>query len=266
MRTPPGRDVLRAFGATAEPRLLDGGRGRTWRSGPIVLKPVDLAAESAWRASVLDALPDTGAFRLARPVRAASGAWLHEGWEACRHVAGRTDPERWNDAIEAGAAFHEAIAGTARPPFLADRDDWWSLADRASWSPEPIVGAPVLRRLAAARAPVRARPQLVHGDLLGNVLYAPGLPPAIIDWAPYWRPPSWAAAVAAVDAMCWHGADETLLDRWSGLEAWPQMLLRALLYRMITDREADRAAGRRWEPHPAYGPVAAALLRRAEPR
>lgn len=103
--------------------------------------------------------------------------------------------------------------------------------------------------------------QLVHGDLLGNVLYEPGLPPAIIDWAPYWRPRSWAVAVAAGDAMCWHGADETLLDCWSNFEAWSQLLLRALRFRMLTDREAVRFGGRHWEPHPAYTPVAEALIR-----
>lgn len=260
VRRAPTGDVLEAFGATAAVRPLDGGRGQAWRAGEIVLKPVDLAAESVWRTSVLDSLADGDAFRVARPIRAASGEWTHDGWEASLHVAGDTDPTRWNDAIEAGAAFHEAIADVARPSFLDERDDWWSRADRASWNSDPIEDAPIVRRLADARAPVTVNHQLVHGDLLGNVLYEPGLAPAVIDWAPYWRPTSWAAAVAAVDAMCWHGADETLLDRWSKLDAWPQMLLRALLFRMVTDREATRASGRTWEPHPAYEPVADAVI------
>jgi hypothetical protein len=32
---------------------------------------------------------------------------------------------------------------------------------------------------------------------------------------------------------------------------------------MITDLEAARAADRQWDPHPAYQPVAAALIRAA---
>ncbi|WP_091039103.1 aminoglycoside phosphotransferase [Glycomyces harbinensis] len=258
MQQPP-QDVLAAFGAGRSPRLLDGGRGRTWRAGPIVLKPADLPVESRWRASVLEAVADTGRFRVARPVRAASGDWLHGGWEAWRHAEGRTDPKRWDDALDAGAAFHEALAGVARPAFLDDRDDWWSRADRVSWDLEAVEEHPTLEPLMRARRPVGAAAQAVHGDLLGNVLYAPGLPPAVIDWAPYWRPAGWAAAVAVVDALCWHGAGGSLL---AGAERsdWPQMLLRALLFRMITDREAGRAGGGEWHPHPAYAPVAALVI------
>ncbi|AEG43893.1 TIGR02569 family protein [Isoptericola variabilis] len=263
MGTAPPQDVLDAFGATAEPRPLDGGRGGTWRAGEIVLKLVDLPVESEWRASILDTLPAADGFRVARPVRAVSGQWLYRGWEASRHVAGRTDPTRWGEAVDAGAAFHEAIAGEARPSFLDDRDDPWSRADRAAWDLAPLEDTPLVARVAAARTPIVVDHQLVHGDLLGNVLHEPGLPPAIIDWPPYWRPPSWAVAVAVVDAMCWHGADETLLDRWTRLDAWPQMLLRALLFRMLTDREAAGDRRQPWAPHAAYGPVARAVVRRA---
>lgn len=260
----PPQDVLDAFAADDEPRLLDGGQGETWRVGGIVLKPAGLAAEVRWRASVLDALPDTDRVRLARPVRAASGDWLHEGWEAWHHLPGRTDSTRCDDAVEAGAAFHELLADVPRPDFLAVRDNSWSRGDRVSWDLDAVAEAPALRGLMAARAPVSVGEQLVHGDLLGNVLYEAGLPPAIIDWSPYWRPTSWAAAVAVVDALCWHGADAALVERWAHLPAWPQMLLRALLYRMITDLEAARPRSVDWEPHPAYGPVAALVLDRVE--
>lgn len=97
-----------------------------------MLKPVDLVAESVWRPSVLDAMPASGAFRIARPVRAASGEWLYDGWEASSHTAGHADPTRWNDAVDVGSAFHEAIADVVRPSFLDDRDDWWSVAERAA--------------------------------------------------------------------------------------------------------------------------------------
>ncbi len=269
MPTPPPRDVLEAFGARTEPQLLDGGRGQTWRAGDIVLKPVDLPVESRWRATVLDQLPESDAFRVPRPIKAASGDWLVQGWEACRRVAGRTDPTRWREAIATGTAFHQAIAELPRPAFLDDRDDWWSRADRASWDAAPMDD-PLLKQLAECRVPVKADNQVVHGDLLGNVMYAPGLAPAVIDWPPYWRPVAWSAAVAAVDAMCWneapidafvsHPEEEASLDRF---ESWTQMLIRALLFRMITDLEATRAADRHWDPHPAYQPVAAALIRRA---
>lgn len=260
MPMPPSLDVLEAFAAVGEPHLLDGGQGETWRVGSVVLKPAGLAAEVRWRASTLEALPDTDLVRIARPLRAVSGDWLHEGWEASCYTAGRTDPTRWDAAVETGAAFHELLTAVPRPDFLDSRDNWWSRGDRISWDLTATSDAPILRRLLAARAPISVGEQLVHGDLLGNVLYEPGLAPAIIDWAPYWRPTSWAAAVAVVDALCWQGADNALVERWSHLEEWPQMLLRALLYRMITDLEAAQSSGHDWQPHPAYEPAVKLVL------
>lgn len=261
---PPSQGVLEAFAVVGEPILLEGGQGETWRVGSLVLKPSGLAAEARWRASTLAALPDSDQVRIARLVRALSGEWLHEGWEACHHLAGRTDPTRWDDAIEAGAAFHRLLATVPRPGFLDGRDNWWSRGDPISWDLAAAAVAPVLHPLMEARKPIAVPEQLVHGDLVGNVLYEPGLPPAIIDWAPYWRPTSWAAAVAVVDALCWHGADHRLVERRSHLAEWPQMLLRALLYRMITDQEAAKAAGNEWEAHPAYEPVTKLVLALAE--
>lgn len=260
----PPQDVLDAFGAVGEPRLLDGGQGETWRLGGIVIKPAGLAVEVRWRALALDSLPDSERVRIARPMRAASGDWLHDGWEAWRHVPGRTYLTRCDDAVEAGTAFHELLAGVPRPDFLATRDNWWSRGDRVSWDLDAVAEVSTLRPLMEARVAVSGDEQLVHGDLLGNVLYEPGLPPAIIDWAPYWRPTSWASAVAVIDGLCWHGAEAELVQRWAHLAVWPQMLLRALLYRMITDLEVARSRGEDWEPHPAYEPVAALILEQVE--
>ncbi|MFB9662985.1 TIGR02569 family protein [Glycomyces mayteni] len=259
----PPRTVLEAFGSTAEPVLLEGGQGRTWRSGGLVLKPVDNPAEAEWRAETLSALPESDTFRIPRPIPTRTGEWTAEGWEATQLLPGRTDPKRWNDAIEVGAAFHRAIRDVSRPDFLDTRDDWWTLADRDSWNLDFTPDDPTLRDLAEARTPVAVAHQLTHGDLLGNILYEPGLPPAIIDWPPYWRPTSWAAAVAAVDALCWQAADESLLDHWTHLAAWPQMTLRALMYRMLTDHHAAAANNRPCQPHPAYLPIAEAVIRRA---
>lgn len=67
-----------------------------------------------------------------------------------------------------------------------------------------------------------------------------------------------------VDALCWHGAEESLVERGSRREHWPQMLVRALVYRMVTDQEASRASGEPWHPHAAYAPVAALVIAAAE--
>jgi uncharacterized protein (TIGR02569 family) len=251
----PPPTVLAAFRVTAEPRRLPGGKGGTWLAGDVVLKPAEGAAETCWRNDVLAGLPDSPDFRVARPLRAADGGWLAEGWEAQRAVAGRADPRRVDAIVRAGAAFHQALAALPRPSFLDSRDDPWTYGDRLAWS-EPVPAgstAPsaLLEPLFAARRPVRLRSQVVHGDLLGNVLFADGLTPAIIDWPAYWRPPAWAAAVAVVDALCWHGAGPDVVARWAHLPSWDQMLVRALIYRIATWPAA------RWTapPDDAYRPV-----------
>lgn len=256
----PPAAVLAAFGVTHDPVLLTGGHGgRTWRAGHLVLKPVDFLAETLWRAEVLAGLPDSADFRVARPVQARDGAWVADGWEATRLIEGEVDTSRQDDVLRAGTAFHAAVAGLPRPAFLDQRDDPWSFGDRVAWDELPVQASPaameLMEPLIQARRPVGVPPQIVHGDLPGNVLFASGLPPAIIDWPPYWRPASWASAVAVADALCWYQATPDLAARWSQLPAWGQMLIRALIYRIATHDKASGASG--WTPDQiaAYQPV-----------
>lgn len=88
-----------------------------------------------------------------------------------------------------------------------------------------------------------------------DVLFSDGLPPVVIDWPAYCRPPAWASAVAAVDAMVWHGTGPGVIDRWAYLPRWEQMLVRAAIYRLGT----WDAAGWPQEPEDAYRPVVATI-------
>jgi len=56
------------------------------------------------------------------------------------------------------------------------------MATEVRWRATVLAALPDTGRLRIAR-PVAADQQLVHGDLLGHVLYEPGQPPVIIDWA-----------------------------------------------------------------------------------
>lgn len=188
-------------------------------------------------------------FRVARPVPSADGSWATHGWEAWRQVDGSADPHRADDVIRAGEAFHVTLKDLPRPRFLGVRDNPWSRADRLAWQEtDRAPDFPLLKPLLAACRPVSAPAQLVHGDLLGNVLFAPGRAPAIIDWPPYWRPAAWASAIVAVDALCWYEADPALLERWSQLPDWRQLLLRALIFRIATHETLDDAAESAYRP------------------
>jgi uncharacterized protein (TIGR02569 family) len=234
---PPAR-VLAAFGASVPPVPLAGGQGTAWRSGDVVLKPLDRdEAELAWEVELFDSLACEG-FRVARTLRAADGSLVVEGWCASEALAGRHEERRWADVIAVGERFHSALASIPRPDFLDRRSDRWSVSDRVAWGEVPAdeyMPVKHLPRLLAALRPVAAPSQLIHGDLTGNVLFADG-PAAVIDFVPYWRPTAFAAAVVVADALVWEGADERLLDAVADIDDLPQYLLRALVFRAVTDR------------------------------
>jgi hypothetical protein len=93
----------------------------------------------------------------------------------------------------------------------------------------------------ARRRPVTIPAQVIHGDLTENVLFADGLPPAIIDVTPYYRPASFASAVVIGDAVRWHDADpEPLLEAMGDDLDFPQLFVRAVIYRLVTTLVFDR--------------------------
>jgi uncharacterized protein (TIGR02569 family) len=235
----PPQHVLEAYGAQGEPKHLGGGMGGAWRAGDLVFKPVDHhSAQAAWQADVLSSIRCEG-YRVARPRRAADGGWVVDGWVASEWVDGEHEHGRWADIIAAGERFHAALADAPRPPFIDDRTDPWVIGDRVAWGELPVedfLRVKHLERLAGARRPVDAPSQLIHGDLGGNVLFAVGFRPAIIDFSPYWRPTAYASAIVVGDALTWEGADESLLDAVAHVDEFPQFLLRALIYRTVTDR------------------------------
>jgi uncharacterized protein (TIGR02569 family) len=239
--TSPPAEVLAAFGLADEPVPLPGGQGGAWRVGRAIVKPLDLSLEElAWQADLLPAIRCDG-FRVARPLRAVDGSLSVGGWCAWERLEGRHEPRRWPDVIAVGERFHAALEGRSRPRFLDARTDPWAIGDRVAWGELPaheFAHVKHVPRLLAGLEPVDAPAQLVHGDLTGNVLFGPGLAPGIIDLAPYWRPPAFATAIVVADALVREGADATLLDGVAHVEAFEQYLLRALVYRAVTDRLA----------------------------
>jgi len=207
--------------------------------GEIVLKRIDMAEdELEWQADLLPSLQARG-FRVSCPRRTGDGVLVVDGWCAWEYVAGHHQGRRWADIVHAGEAFHAALTGVPRPAFLDRRTDPWAVADRAAWGDLPIrdfFRVKHVPRLARALRPLDTQGQLIHGDLTGNVLFADGLAPAIIDFSPYWRPRAFASAVVIADAFIWEGADITLLSAVADISQFAQYLLRALIYRAITDR------------------------------
>jgi uncharacterized protein (TIGR02569 family) len=273
-------EVLAAFGlAGAVPVRLPGGQGTAWRAGPVVLKPADSVRAGRWFAEVYDTLAGPG-FRVPRPVRALAGDWVTLGWTAYQWVPGAPADwsgvsPRWPDLVAASHALHAALAGVPVPPWRATEENWWTIGDEVAWGerdPAPLLGpaagplAGPVRRLLAALRPVDLPDQLIHADLAGNVLFADGLPPAVIDFSPLERPAGLPLAVVAVDTLMWRRASPEMLGYLSGEPELGQLLARALIYRLVTDivrhagtAGADAAAR-------AAEPVTDLVLARLAPR
>ncbi|MDX3100548.1 TIGR02569 family protein [Nonomuraea angiospora] len=237
--TEPPAGVLAAFGLAAPVRPLAGGRGRSFRAGDAVVKPVDSAEEADWSARVLADLPNAAGFRVPRPLRSRDGAYVVEGWSAAEFLEGREGPAgKWGALIAAGRAFHRALRHVPRPPLIDRRDDPWAAADRVAWGEAPLPRSAnadeLLGRLGGLAGPVTAPSQLIHGDLTGNVLFHLGQPPVVIDFSPYWRPVAYAEAVVVADGLLYHQAEpeliETVLPGREGLH----LLARALIFRLAT--------------------------------
>ena len=241
--------VLAAFGvAGVVPVRLPGGQGSTWRAGQVVLKPADSARAGRWFAEVCDALAGPG-FRVPRPVRAVTGDWLAHGWACYQWVPGAAADwsgvsPHWPAMIAVSRALHAALAGVPVPAWLGTVENPWTIGDQVAWGerdPGPLLGpaagqiARQVRRLLAVLRPVDLPSQLIHADLTGNVLFADGMPPAVIDFSPLERPAGLPLAVAAVDALQWQQARPEVLDLLADEPELDQLLARALIYRQITE-------------------------------
>jgi hypothetical protein len=239
----PTSRALRAFGVRdGSLRPLAGGQGNVWADDRVVVKPLGFWPEHDWVCGVYADWRSPDVVRVPEPIapRATTGSpvWSVDGWGAHVLVPGRDlDLPREIDLVrEASDAFHSLVRDLPRPGFLDDREDPWAFGDRLAWEgiePEgdtETLG--VIARLRAELRPVASESQVIHGDILPNVLIAQGRPPAVIDWPPYYRPGPFANAVAVTDAVTFRGAPLELLDLWATGRDWDQLLLRALLYRL----------------------------------
>lgn len=190
-------------------------------------------------------------FRVSRPLATSTNAWHYDGWTASHFVPG-TEPDHaaapgWLEIIDAGRAFHRALATVPRPDFLDRRTNWWQTGDHVAWQEQqpdlvPYLQAPY-QDLVTLTAPVVEPSQLIHGDLTGNVLFAAGLPPAVIDFSPYWRPAAFGEAIVVGDALIWHGADDGLIRQVTANRGanFLQHVARAVIYRLVTTSERVRS-------------------------
>lgn len=154
----------------------------------------------------------------------------------------------------------------------------FAVAEAAAWADDPTeLLAPVMDLaevprddVAAAmekatglmllRTEVAAADQLVHGDVLGCTIYDGYADPAIVDLVPAWRPAGWSVALLVVDAISWANAEDGLIQRWSHLPDFDQLLLRAVMYRLFVHAVLPDSSPSAWSGISRVSDVVAARV------
>jgi hypothetical protein len=219
----------------------------------------------------LTVLPPSVRDALDHPDEAARALTLLEPGPSAVSALRSLFAPRLSDAglVDALVAAERQIASlqAKQQEFLTDRrTDRWAIADRVVWGEQgadQFSGDDVIAALLAARKPIEASAQLIHGDLTGNVLFAEGLAPLVIDFSPYWPPAAFAAATVVVDALVFEGADASLVEQVASIADIDQYLVRALIFRAVTDRISRL---RRPDVEDPYAPVAELVLRQCAAR
>lgn len=82
--------------------------------------------------------------------------------------------------------------------------------------------------------------------MAGNVLLTsthPGLAPGIIDFSPYWRPVEYAETILVADGLLGFDEDDELIRLVGNDEYRVQMLVRALVFRLVAWSERCKEGG-----------------------
>ncbi len=253
----PSEHVLDMFAVPGDTEPVPGGQGQSVRAGDLVLSPGRdprtqdaLSPQLARLAADLDTRPgrDHRDLRIAMPVPARDGSWVVEGWSATRFEPGARQLTDLPAILAVGAVLHAELARSVTdwPPAGRPPEDRWAEAERVAFGEAPLpvgmldpAGEELLRALADHRDGTPLGPdQLVHGDLAGNLLLDPDGAPVVIDVAPYWRPPLWAAATAVLDSVVGGSAAPEVMEEWAA-DAAGQAMIRSAIFRLLSDRPAD---------------------------
>lgn len=237
---PPTRSIAKAFGSYGEPVLLKGGQGTTYRSGEIVLKPSE-GEEANWFSELFHNIHESNGVRFAKPIRASSGSWVHEGYVGWSFLEGEHIKGRFDKKVSASIAFHNLLKNIPRPEFLIKPRSSWSAASYVVWETNKYDYDKefmlLINQITEKLEPLNLPFQLTHGDLSGNFLFHPDLPPAIIDFSPVWAPNGFAEGVMLADAITWEDANTYELEIFKSIPNIEQLAWRGVLRRIIEQAE-----------------------------
>lgn len=237
--------IAAAFSSHEEPVLLPGGQGNSYVSGGIVLKREEDERIANWMAEFFQGLPDSPLVRLLRPVKSTHGTWMYEGYIAWVYMEGEHVKGHYAEKLSASMAFHGLMSDVEPPFFLDVPRNSWAAADLVALGEKPFdydeEFMELYRQIQPHLKPLEMRFQLVHGDLSANILLAPQLPPAIIDFSPAWAPNGFAEGILLADAIAWDEPPAEELEMFKEIPNIEQLAWRGALRRI-----AEQAAHIKW--------------------
>ena len=242
--------ISRLFGLAGEPVALVGGQGRAYLVGGVVLKPAESTAESNWVADFFDKKTTPTGIRLQKPVRSINGNWIESGFVGWTFLEGAETSGRYEEKLRASEIYHAAMADVSEPDFIQRRENPYAVADKIAWQEKQMNYdkdfAEVVQSFLDSLEPLDLPRQLIHGDLAGNILFHPALPPAIIDQTPYWRPVDFAKAILLVDALAWDTKtkESEIFEAFQKVDNIRQLSIRAVLRRIFIQFEYVTQEGR----------------------
>lgn len=244
--------VLQAFQirqSSAEPLGLAWDYGS--RYGNVVLSPVAQSDQAAWSAKVREKLQISG-MRVVRPVRATDGRFVNSGWRASQFVQGQLEL-RGDELVQAALRFDDALRDFEVADQLFDApQDVFAAAQSLAWkasaedpdgiiatmrldpeNPRHALASELIPRLVRLCKEVPLATQICHADFSGTVIFDRYQAPTLVDIVPVVRCYGYTAAVVVVDQLLAGALDIGVLQRFSQVEHFEQLVLRALLYRII---------------------------------
>lgn len=222
-----------------------------WRYGNVVLSPVAQSNQAGWSAKVREQLQVAG-MRVIRPVRATDGRFVNSGWRASQYVSGNLQL-RGDELVLAALRFDDAMREVPVSDQLSDApQDLFSAANSLAWrataeDPEAIgktmgldlenprhqLAAETIPRLVRLCTEIPLPAQMCHADFTGTVIFDHYQAPALVDIVPVVRCYGYTAALCVVDQLLAGTLDIGVLKRFPQVEYFDQLVLRALIYRII---------------------------------
>jgi uncharacterized protein (TIGR02569 family) len=240
--------IAHLFKADTQPVLLQGGRGQTYRVGNIVIKPTINHFETEEMAHILFQLPHSNEVRFPKPVQSIQGNWVEDGFEAWSWLEGKEEDGRYADKIKICDAFSKLFVGVNKPKFIDAKTDSWAMADRVGWDEITAEYEPEFQKMIdvirSKLKPVTLEQQIIHGDIVGNIIFNEKEGPAVIDVTLYWRPADYAKALLVLEAICWENADVSTYQLIKDVEHLEYLMYRAALVKIAEQPEHIKYFGK----------------------